>query len=248
MKNITATIIACNEENKIEECIKSVSWCDEIILVDSGSNDNTIKIAQNMGVRVIFNKWEGFAKQKDFALQQANTEWVLSIDADERITEELKNEILARPENDISGYYLKRENYFIGKKITTCGWNLDYQLRLFKKNNTTVSDRLVHEGFIVDGKTEKLNNSMIHLTYDSISQALSKINHYTSLQAKEMKDKNFNIFSIFLRTISQFLRFFISLKGYKDGVHGLILAFFNSITTMLAYSKLWESKLEKKDN
>ena len=89
---------------------------------------------------------------------------------------------------------------------------------------------------------------MIHLTYDSISQALSKINHYTSLQAKEMKDKNFNIFSIFLRTISQFLRFFISLKGYKDGVHGLILAFFNSITTMLAYSKLWESKLEKKDN
>lgn len=247
MKNITATIIAFNEENKIEECIKSVLWCDSIILVDSGSTDNTIKIAQELGAVVISNKWEGFAKQKAFAIKQAKTKWVLSLDADERISDELKNEISNLSENDIIGYYIKRENYFIGKKISTCGWEQDYQLRLFQKDNTSVTDKLVHEGFIVKGKTEVLKSSMIHLTYDSITQALSKINSYTSLQAKEMKDKKINIFSLFLRTLSQFLRIFISLKGYKDGIHGLILAFFNSLTTMLAYSKLWESKLEKKD-
>lgn len=246
MIKISVAIICYNEEDKIRDCLESVNWVDEIVVVDSGSTDNTIEVVKKYTDNILLKKWEGFSVQKEFAVSQTKNNWVLSLDADERVSQELKNEIISLEPSDYSGFFIKRRNFFLNKHITSCGWNDDKQLRLFNKQYARMVHRSVHEGFVVEGSVKTLTGDLIHLTYDSIEIALKKINNYTSLQADEIDSfKKANIFSIILRSISQFLRFFISLKGYKDGFHGFLLAFFNSITSFLIYTKLWERKVNK---
>lgn len=250
MKNISVIIITKNEEHNIRECLESVLWANEIIVVDSGSTDSTLDIAKEYGVKIIKKEWGGFAQQKSAALNAATNKWVLSIDADERVTFGLRDEIINLNENEFSGYYIKRENYFYKKKITTCGWDKDKQIRLFVKKKTSVTNKMVHEGFIVDGKVGILNNYILHYTFRNISSTIEKINHYSTLSAIEYKDKNIEvtIVKIISHTISAFLRYFFSLKGYKDGMHGFLISIFNSLTTLLHYSKLWEIKYNNKTN
>ena len=186
MENITAIIIAKNEESNITECLKSISWVNEIVLVDAESTDKTVEFAKAFTTNIFLHKWEGFAKQKEFALSKTSNEWVLNVDADERISPLLKEEIINLKENDVSGYYLRRENYLLKKHIKSCGWDNDYQLRLVRKSKTRLTNRLVHEGFVVDGKTERLVNRLIHYTFTSIEKTVTKINHYTSLRAEEL--------------------------------------------------------------
>ncbi|MDR3625370.1 MAG: glycosyltransferase family 2 protein [Ignavibacteriaceae bacterium] len=247
MEKISVIIITKNEELQIEECLKSVSWADEIILVDSESTDKTIDIAKKYTDKFFVKKWEGFAPQKSYALSLANNEWVLSLDADERISEELKHEILNVDLNSFDGYSIPRNNYFLHKLIKTCGWEKDSQLRLLKKCKTSVTDRLVHEGFIVNGNTGKLKSPMLHFTYNTIESAISKINHYSSLQALERyKTKGrVNGFTIIAHGIASFYKTFFALKGFRDGVHGLCIAFIDSFTTFLTYMKIWELQKNK---
>lgn len=242
MDKISAVIIAKNEEANISDCLQSVSWANEIILVDAESRDGTVKLAENFTSKIFVHKWEGYAKQKEFAFSKAANEWILSIDADERVSDELKKEILDLNEDGIDGYYLKRENYFLNKHIKSCGWDNDYQLRLLRKSKTKLTDRLVHEGAIVDGKTARLKNRLIHYTFTSINKTVSKINNYSSLRAAELANtsKNTGGFAIMSHGIAAFFKFYILLRGFKDGVHGLIISFFHSITTFLVYMKLWE--------
>ncbi len=158
MKNknkISVTIITGNEEDNIRECLESVKWADEIIVVDSESSDKTVEIAKEYTDKVFIHKWEGYASQKNYALNLATNDWILSIDADERVTPDLAEEMINSSLDQHNGYKIRRENYFIGKKITGCGWGNDYQVRLFKKNRTKLSNRLVHEGFIVDGSVSR---------------------------------------------------------------------------------------------
>jgi glycosyltransferase involved in cell wall biosynthesis len=242
MHKISAVIIAGDEENNIYDCLESVKWADEIIVVNSESKDRTVEIAKKFTDKVYVKKWEGYAKQKEYALSLASNEWVLSLDADERVTSALKNEILShKGEND--GYLIPRENYFLDKHITTCGWNNDYQLRLFKKSKTSVNYRLVHEGFAVNGTVGKLDNPLAHLTHITLSKTFAKINEYSSLQAEELySGKNVTGWGIVLHSLSAFLRYFFSQKGYKDGVRGLMVSLINSVTTMQTYMKIWEIK------
>lgn len=242
MENITAIIIAKNEESNITECLKSVSWVNEIVLVDAESTDKTVEFAKAFTTNIFLHKWEGFAKQKEFALSKASNEWVLNVDADERISPLLKEEIINLKENNVSGYYLRRENYLLKKHIKSCGWDNDYQLRLVRKSKTRLTNRLVHEGFVVDGKTERLINRLIHYTFTSIEKTVTKINHYTSLRAEELfkKKKNISGFGIVAHGLAGFFKFFILLRGYRDGVHGLVISLFHSITTFLVYMKVWE--------
>ena len=141
---ISVIIITSNEEINIEDCLHSVEWSDEIIVVDSQSQDKTVEIAKKFTTKVFIKKWEGYSAQKKYALSLAENEWVLSLDADERITPELRDEIKLSIKKDFDGYKIPRENYFLGKHITGCGWNEDYQLRLFKKSKTGLTDSLVH--------------------------------------------------------------------------------------------------------
>lgn len=249
MEKISVIIITKNEESQIDECLQSVGWADEIIIVDSESTDRTVDIAKNYTKNIITRKWEGFAAQKSYALSLANNEWVLSLDADERITPGLKNEIHQIDLNDADGYFIPRENYFLHKHIVTCGWGKDSQLRLFKKSRTTVADRLVHEGFIVQGRISTLRNPMIHYTYNSIESAVSKINHYSSLQAEETFKNKCRVtgITILLHGVSSFYKSYIALKGIKDGIHGFCISFIDSLTTFLTYMKIWELQNKNKN-
>ena len=168
---ISVIIITANEEENIRECLESVKWADEVIIVDSESSDRTTDIAGEFTDKIFIREWAGFASQKSFALEKTSNEWVLSIDADERVTPELSNEILSMDLSKSDGYFIKRDNYFLGKLIVGCGWGNDYQLRLMRKSKSGLTDNLVHEGFVVSGKREKLNSSIIHYTYNSIHQA-----------------------------------------------------------------------------
>lgn len=248
MDNISAVIIAKNEEANISECLKSISWVNEIILVDAESTDKTVELTKNFTSKIFVHKWEGFTKQKEFAVSKASNEWILNIDADERISPLLKDEIKNLTETDIVGYYLRRESYFLSKHIKSCGWDSDYQLRLVRKSKVRLTDRLVHEGFAVEGKTGHLKNRLIHYTFTSIEKTINKINHYSSLRAEELflKKKNVGGFTIIFHGIAAFFRFFIVLGGFKEGVHGLIISLFNSITTFLVYMKVWELQTEGK--
>jgi len=248
MKNVSVIIITKNEEKNLRGCLESVRWVDEIILVDAFSADATVAIAKEFTSAVFQKKWEGFAKQKAYALSLANNEWVLSLDADEQLSSQLREEILSLREEDFSGYEILRENYFLKKKITTCGWDKDFQLRLFKKEKTKVTiDKLVHEGFLVEGKIKKLASPMYHFTTTSLEKMIGKINHYSSLHAVEnySSKKKITGLSILLHGVSAFMRPYISLKGYKDGMHGLLISFLNGLTTILNYAKLWELQKNK---
>jgi len=251
MKNISVIIITKNEEKNIRGCLESVLWADEIILVDAFSSDATVEIAKEFTEHIFQKEWAGFANQKAYALSLARNEWVLSLDADEQLSSQLSCEIQSLTDENVSAYEILRENYFLNKKITTCGWDKDYQLRLFKKGKTKVTvDKLVHEGFLVDGEIKKLSAPMFHYTTASLEKMIGKINYYSSLHAIEnvASKKKITGLTIFLHGVSAFLRPYISLKGYKDGMHGLLISFLNGLTTILNYAKLWELQKNKARN
>lgn len=247
MEKISVIIITKDEEKNISDCLESVEWADEIIVVDSESTDKTVDIAKQFTDKVISRKWEGYVSQKRYALNLANNEWVLSLDADERITTELKEEILNLEPADFSGFKIRRKNFLMNKEITSCGWEKDYQLRLFNKDKTSLNNRLVHEKFVVDGQVSTLKTPMLHFTFSSFEEYLTKINIYTSLKAQELfsKKKKVGALTIFSHTVSAFFAFFIIRRGFKDGVYGLIISLLHSSSTMMNYIKLWELQNKK---
>jgi glycosyltransferase involved in cell wall biosynthesis len=242
LEKISVIMIVKNEESFLGDALKSISWADEIILVDAESTDNSIKIASKYTNKIFVNKWEGFAAQKRFALNLASNDWILNIDADERVSEDLKKEINEIDFSLADGYKIPRNNYLLDKHITSCGWGNDYQLRLFRKSRASVTERLVHEGFEVSGNTAKLNSPIIHLTFTSIERTISKINEYSTLEAREkfICKKKVKIHTIISHSLSAFLKDFISMKGYKDGIYGFIVSMFSGITTLMVYVKIWE--------
>ena len=247
MDKISIIVITKDEEKNISDCLKSVEGADEIIVIDAESNDKTVELAKIFTDKIFTKKWEGYVPQKKYALSLASNEWVLSVDADERITSELKTEILKLSPGNFAGYKIRRKNFLLGKEITSCGWGNDYQLRLFKKEKTDLTDRLVHEGFTVDGKIGKLENPMLHYTFSSFTEYFNKINYYTSLKAEELIKQKGKIggWTIFSHTVSAFILFFINKRGFKDGVRGLIISLLHSVSTMLNYIKLWELQNKK---
>ncbi len=246
-QKISVIIITKNEENNIGDCLKSVQWADEIILVDSVSDDKTVEIARNYTRKIFNRKWAGYSKQKQYALSLAENEWVLSIDADERVTPELKNEIQAGLDEKYNGFSISRRNYFLGKHITGCGWDNDFQLRLFRKGKTSVTDRFVHESFEVDGNIGKLENRIDHYSYRSLKEAISKMNNYSSLEAEQKyQQKKVSPLDFITHPASAFLQYFIIRKGYKDGKYGLMVSLLHAMTNMHIYMKIWE--LRKKEN
>jgi len=244
---ISAVIITGNEENNIKDCLNTVKWADEIIVVDSESTDNTVEIAKEFTDKVVILKWEGYASQKTYAISLAKNEWILSLDADERVPETLANEIL---ETDLSlhnGYFIKRDNFFLGKLIRGCGWGNDLQLRLFRKSEAKLSDRIVHEKFIVNGSVSKLKNSFSHYSYTNLKDAFVKINNYSTLEANEKLDKkSVNIFTLLLSPPIYFLHHLIIRKGFLDGIYGVIISYMHMITKLQVQLKIMEIKRNRK--
>jgi glycosyltransferase involved in cell wall biosynthesis len=246
---VSIIIIAGNEENNIEDCLRSVLWSDDIVVVNSCSKDRTVEYAKKYTDRVFLKEWEGYAKQKAYSLSLARNKWVLSIDADERVTKELKDEIasILRSENVFDGYFIPRRNYFLGKWIKSCGWYPGYQLRFFIREKTTLTDRKVHEGFVVDGLTGHLKGDLIHYTHPNIEYIISKINEYSSLQAEEKcVRKKSRWYNIIINPLIAFLQHFFLRKGFTDGIHGFLVSIIHALTNLLTYIKIWEIQNVKK--
>lgn len=246
---ISVTIIAKNEEKNIEDCLRSVEWADEIVVVDGESTDNTQSLVKKFpNAKLIINKWEGYTSQRRLALENTTNQWIFSLDADERVTHELRDEILnAVKTNNVCGYRIPRKSFFLKKWIKHCGWYPGYQMRLFKKDKVRVAERLVHEGYEINGETGFLKNDILHFTVTSISDYMERVNKYSTLQALEKKDRRKVTFrDIYFRPVAAFFQHFFIKLGFLDGVHGLMVANFDMMTNLLTYMKIWEFQNKNK--
>lgn len=242
MPGIGILVLTYNEENNIRDCLSSVDWADEIVVIDSYSTDNTLEICQEFTEKVYKREFDNFSFQRNYGLDKIESDWVLAVDADERVTVELRDEILEiliAP--DKIAYEIPRKNYFLGKWIKYCGWYPDYTLRLFQNKGVSFSG-LVHEGINLEGETEKLNHDLIHYTYDNLYHYLEKINQYTSLSAEDMfhKGKNKGLAYILIRPFVEFIKKYILKKGFLLGKQGLFLSIISAFYQFLRYIKLWE--------
>lgn len=233
-----------NEERNLPRCLEAVRWVDEILILDSGSTDGTLEIAKKFGARVQQQAWEGFGKQKQKGVDLASGEWVLSIDADEVVTPELKAEIASRlsTDNGIAGYYLKRKAYFLDRFVRYGGWYPDWVLRLFKKGKGHFTPARVHESVILDGPAVKLEADLLHYTDPDFSHYLSKLNRYTDLSARELFDRgeSGSLFKILANPAAKFFSQYFLKVGFLDGRAGFILAGGSAFHVFSKYVKLWE--------
>jgi glycosyltransferase involved in cell wall biosynthesis len=240
---ISVIVIAGNEERNIAECLESVAWADEIVVVDSDSADGTVEIAKRFTPNVHVRAWRGYANQKAFALEAASNEWVLSLDADERVQPPLAEEIAIADLGGFDGYRIKRENYFLGRRIRGCGWGRDYQLRLFRKSRTTVTDRAVHEGFRVDGTVGTLAGALTHYSYRTMKEAFAKIDAYSTLEAREKAARmTVNPLTMVCAAPCAFLHHFILRRGFIDGTYGAMVSFMHALTKLQVQMKIWEMR------
>lgn len=217
---ISVVIITKNEEKYIENAVKSAQFANEVLVLDCGSTDNTCNIARKMGARVEFQEWLGYGGQKNKALELASNDWIFVLDADERITEELKIEILEilkKPNFD--GFFVARLNYFFGKYIKKCGLYPDYSIRLFDRRKGRFNDVVVHESAQIEGHKGKLQNHMIHLAYETIDEFVLKQKHYASLSIKKK-----NIYKAMFSPIWTFINIYFIKLGFLEGFHGYKIA------------------------
>ena len=243
MTDISVIIITKNEAKNIRECLESVSWAAEIIVVDSCSSDGTVSICNEFGAKVYVHDWPGFGEQKNRALAYATHDWVFSIDADERVTPELRSEIQnAVNDSSVDGYYCPRLSQFCGKYIRHSGWYPDYVLRLFKRNQGRFSDDLVHESVRVEGVTTRLKNPLLHFSYLTQEDVQRKIEQYSAAAAAQMKNKGkrCTVLDAPVRGSWAFIRTYVLRRGFLDGVAGWRIARMNAKTTYLKYHRLRE--------
>jgi glycosyltransferase involved in cell wall biosynthesis len=238
--SISAIIITKNDEASIGKCLESISWVDEIIVVDSGSTDNTVKISKSYGAKVYTRSWKGFGFQKNKALNLAKKKWILSIDADERVTADLKDYILSLNDKDNYAYSIKRNSYYCGRYLKYGGWGSDYVVRLFKKKTAKFSDELVHESVITRDPVKKIHQHLLHFTYDNYEEVIKKINVYSSAGALKLYSKKIksSLFKSVLHSLWAFFKTYFFKFGLLDGKAGLILAISNSQYTYYKYLKL----------
>jgi len=240
---ISVVLITKNEAHNIRECLESVSWCDRAIIVDSGSTDGTLDIARAMGAEVHETaSWPGFGPQKNLALSKVRSEWVLSIDADERVTPALRDEILAAiGSGQADAYDMPRLSRFCGRFMRHSGWYPDRLTRVFRAGRARFTDDIVHENVVTDGAIGHLKTPLLHFTYDDFSQVLRKIDQYSTLGAQQafQRGKRASVFSAWTHGTWAFLRTWLLRRGFLDGPQGLAVALMNGQASYYKYIKLW---------
>ena len=242
MTRLSVVLITKNEALNIRDCLESVRWADEIIVVDSGSSDGTLEIAREFTPHVhVYADWPGFGPQKNRALDHATGEWIFSIDADERVTPELRAELeTAMQSGRADGFILPRLSQFCGTFIHHCGWYPDYVLRLFRRDKGRFSESLVHESVILLGNTAKLKQPLLHYSYRDQADVTRKIEQYSTAAAKQMheKGKPAGPFDAPVRAAWAFIRTYCLRLGILDGAAGWRIAAMNATTTYRKYRLL----------
>lgn len=248
MGKLSVVISACNEEKKIEECLESVKWADEVIIVDNSSIDKTAAIAKKYTKHVYKRPNNPMLNiNKNFGFSKASKEWILSLDADERVSLELKQEIesVIASQNEAQGYWIPRKNIIFGKWIEHTGWYPDHQLRLFKKGKGKFPEVHVHEMIKVEGSKEYLLGNIIHHNFETVSQFLRKhIEIYAPNEAEVLlrSGYEFSFRDVFRHPTKEFLSRFFAREGYKDGFHGLMLSLLMAFYHFIIFTYIWEKK------
>jgi glycosyltransferase involved in cell wall biosynthesis len=242
---ITATIITYNEESNIAAALESLAWADEIIVVDSESADRTVEIASRYAQKVIVNAWPGYAAQKNFAGDQASHDWVFSLDADERVSDELAAEIKLMKETaapDVAAFEMPRRAHYLGRWIKHSGWYPDFKVRLYDRRRCRWQGEFVHESVVANGEVRQLRGDLFHFTVSNISEHHQRIDRYTTLAAQQAfaGRKPSSLLSLVISPPLTFLRSYLIKLGFLDGVQGLAIAFFAAYYVFLKNLKLWE--------
>ncbi len=254
MAKISAIVITYNEAANITECLDSLKWCDEILVIDSASSDNTCELAREFTNNITITGNLPYGEKRNIGIDKASFDWILWIDADERISSELKDEITSlikdsKTHND--AYLINRRSFFINKFIKHSGWYPDYTLRLFKKSAGIRFDSLlVHEKAVYNGKTGRLKHDILHYTDRDFEHYLNKLNNYTSLSSEELaaRGRKASFIDIIFRPAFTFFKMYFLKLGILDGYMGLVLSTLSSVHVMTKYSKLYLVNKPKLNN
>jgi glycosyltransferase involved in cell wall biosynthesis len=241
MVKLSATIVTLNEEKNIARAIESLRCCEEILIVDSGSADRTRTIANQRGARVIPHAWPGYAQQKNWAAAQAANDWILSIDADEALSEELEAELLALKGAGLegAGYSMPRLAQYLGKWIRHSGWYPDRKVRLYDRRKARWTGEYVHESVEADGPVSELRANLLHFTCESLSAHMQTLDRYTTLAAQELaaKGRVRPGYRLALDPAWTFVRAYLLQRGFLDGFEGFTIAYMAALYTFLKYAK-----------
>lgn len=242
MTTLSVCIVTQNEENNIEAALQTVAFANEIIIVDSYSSDRTVELCRAYTDLIYLNTWQGCGIQKQFALTKATKEWVLILDADERLSLELQQEIrdVINSHTECVGFIIPFQSFYLGKAIKFGDWYKERHLRLFKRINGQIIPNFVHFGLKVDGKISNLKNYVLHYSFPNMEKVLNKINNYSTLGAKDKlkSGAKANIFTAILHGIFTFLRGYLFKLGFLDGKYGFMLAISNAEGAYHKYVKL----------
>ena len=244
---ISATIIALNEERQLERCIRSLQEVvEEVILVDSGSQDRTCEVGEASGARVCRRPFTNFADQKNYATFQASHDWILSLDADECLSRELRARLLdlKQASVQVDAYAFPRRAHYLGRWIRHSGWYPDYKVRLFHKSKARWEGKFVHESVVVNGRVSRIEADLLHYTCDSIAEHLQRLDHYTTLAAQSMLEegRDPSIRGLLGSSVSAFVKAYVLRAGFLDGRQGVIIAVLASYYNFLKQAKLWEMR------
>ncbi len=243
MTPVSVTIITKDEAANIEACLASVTWADEVLVVDCGSSDRTVEIAKAHGARVIVRDWPGYGAQKNFAAGQAANDWILSVDADERVSPDLAAEIRSTLARDVTvaGFRIPRVTWHLGRWIRTTDWYPDYQLRLYDRRRARWKEHRVHESVSASGSVGQLHHDLQHYAYRDITHHHQTMDRYTTLAAEEMyaRGRRAGFIDLALHPPAAFVRNYILRRGFTDGMPGLIISTMNAHYVFLKFAKLW---------
>ncbi len=245
MNRLSVITLTLNEAGNIGKCLESVRWADEIIVVDSGSTDGTLDLVRQYTGKVFTIKWPGYGAARNFALSQATGNWVLWLDADERVTPELGEEIrrlLSGGDTAPAGYAIGRRAYFLGRWIRHCGWYPSRVVRLFQRERGSFTESRVHERLRLEGPVKETRNDLLHFTDPTLHHYVSKFNRYTTLGAEDLHaaGRRFRHVDLLVRPPIHFFKMYVLRRGFLDGIEGFLLSVLSSAYTFTKYAKLWE--------
>ncbi|MCJ8166882.1 glycosyltransferase family 2 protein [Pontibacter sp. E15-1] len=248
MRGISAVIICKDEEQFIAGAIESLLWADEVLLVDSYSTDDTLRIAGQYPVRVLQRPFDNYSRQRNWAIEQTTQPWVLMLDADERIPADLQQEFQQLLEGTPAhaAYKIHRKNFFMGRQVRYSGWQNDAVTRLFDKTQCRYTDKQVHEELVVPGSIGKLRHRMLHYTYRNLPHFLAKWDQYSSLSAQDKAKKTgkVTLFHLAIKPMVRFLKQYFLKLGILDGRIGFIIAYLAASSVFMRYLKIWRLQEE----
>ncbi len=252
---LSVTIITLNEERNLPRAIESVRWADEVVVVDSGSSDRTVEIARELGAKVVHNPWPGYGKQKNFAQRQAAHDWVLNIDADEVVPEDLKKEIedrlgqMASPGNSPRGFYFPRKTFYLGRWIRHGGWYPNHLVRLADRRAASWTEPSVHEELRIEGEIGALQNPLHHYTFSSIHEQILTNLRFSKLGYMDLikKGQRASVTRLILKPFGKFIETYFLKRGFMDGLPGFIISVNAAHSMFLKYAYLIEARIQDAD-